>query len=174
MWGWWFNIFKKPAPKMKDAISRARIEKLHPVARDDFRNFIIDAEQSLGITLRVTQGLRTFAEQDELFSRGRTKFYDEKGNKLGVVTNARSGGSYHQYGLAIDLVELKNGKPNWNFNYRLLLPHASKYFISWGGEFKSIQDKPHFEKRFGLHWTALLDKYKNKYFIPDTEYVIIP
>lgn len=31
-----------------------------------------------------------------------------------IVTNARAGQSAHNYGLAIDVVPIVNGKPDWN------------------------------------------------------------
>lgn len=173
MWGWWWNILSKPKRKMKDAISGLRIEKLHPFVREDFRNFIIDAEQALGITLRVVQGLRTLAEQDELYSHGRTKLFDQYGTKLGIVTNARAGQSYHNYGLAIDVAELKDGKINWDFNYHFLIPYSEKYNLVWGGNFHTIMDKPHFEKTFWLDWKELLQKHTHKNFIIGTQYVVI-
>lgn len=136
---------------MKDPISIARVKLLHPAIREDVTNFITEAETALNVTLRIVQGLRTISEQNALYAQGRTV----KGPK---VTNAKGGSSYHNYGLAIDLVEMKSGKANWNFNYKALLPFANKYGFAWGGHFKSIVDKPHFEKTFGYTWKQLLAK----------------
>lgn len=151
---------------MRDKISKSRVNLLHPAIRQDVRSFINEAEESLDVTLRITQGLRTIEEQNELYAQGRTK----PGK---IVTNARSGSSYHNYGLAIDLVEIKDNKANWNFKYELLLPFAKKYGFKWGGDFKSLVDKPHFEKTFGHGWRALLLKHSKSEFIPGTRYVIL-
>lgn len=90
---------------MKDQISIDRIKKLHPEAISLFQRFIEEAEDTLNITLRITQGLRTFEEQNALYAQGRTK----PGSK---VTNAKAGQSFHNYGQAIDLVELKGNDAN--------------------------------------------------------------
>ena len=43
----------------------------------------------------------------------------------------------------------------------------------WGGDWKSIKDKPHVQKTFGHTWQDLYKKYEEKDFIPGTEYVNI-
>jgi LAS superfamily LD-carboxypeptidase LdcB len=169
MWGFAWNIFnKKEDNKMKDAISIPRVKQLHPKVIDDFKNFITDAEQGLGIVIRVTQGLRTFEEQQALYDMGRTK----PGK---IVTKAKPGQSYHQYGLAIDTVEIiNNGKDvDWNYDMAKLVPYAHKYGITWGGSFQNFKDYPHFEKTMGYNWRDLLAKYNAKDFITGTQYVNI-
>lgn len=151
---------------MKDKISIQRVRLLHPDIREDVTNFVTDAENALDVTLRITQGLRTIEEQNALYAQGRTT----PGRK---VTNAKGGQSYHNWGLAIDLAELKDGKINWAFKYEQLLPFAEKYGFAWGGHFKSLVDKPHFEKTFGNHWRQLLAKYDQKKFIQYTKYVTV-
>jgi hypothetical protein len=151
---------------MKDKISIERVKHLHPKVIEDFKNFITDAEQALGITIRVSQGLRTFQEQQDLYDMGRTKAGK-------VVTKAKPGSSYHQYGLAVDLVEMVNGGLDWNFDMGKLVPYADKYGISWGGNWQSFKDYPHFEKTFGWGWRSLLDKYNKKDFIAGTTFVNI-
>ncbi len=53
--------------------------------------------------VRIAQGLRTFQEQDDLYAIGRTK----PGKK---VTNAKGGQSVHNYGFAVDIVLIIDGK----------------------------------------------------------------
>lgn len=149
---------------MKDKVSISRLQALHPAIRNSVESFITDAEQAMNITLRIVQGLRTIEEQDALYAKGRT-------TPGPVVTNAKSGRSYHNYGLAIDLVEINNGQANWNFHYESLLPFAEKYGFKWGGHFISIKDTPHFERTFGYHWTQLLAMNNAGKFIPGTKYV---
>ncbi len=160
---------------MKDKISIERIKKLHPNVINLFQAFIEEAENSLGITLRVTQGLRTFEEQDALYNQP----WDKKDNDGDArvdeadekVTKAKGGQSLHNYGIAIDVVELKNGKANWNFDYSKLKPFAQKQGIDWGGDWKNFVDKPHFEISFGYTWQQLLDKYHKKQFLSGTKFV---
>jgi len=147
---------------MKDRISIERISKLHPKVRDTFTRFIDTAEAELGITLRVTQGLRTIAEQNALYAQGRTA----PGK---IVTNARGGSSYHNFGLSIDVAELQGTAINWNFDYKKLAPIAASMGIEWGGLFHSIIDKPHFQITFGYSTQKLLLMPKDA-----SGYVVMP
>ncbi|HRY32118.1 MAG TPA: M15 family metallopeptidase [Bacteroidales bacterium] len=136
-----------------DPITDKRIALLHPKIREDVEWIINTVEDELEIRLRVTQGLRTFAEQDALFNQprdgkdndgdGRIDEADEK------VTNARAGDSYHNYGLAFDVVEILRGQANWNTKYRDIAAIAARKGFDWGGNFKTLVDRPHFQKTFG-------------------------
>ena len=134
-----------------DPTTVERIAKLHPKVRDTFAAFVATAEQELNIKLRVSQGLRTIAEQNALYAQGRSK----PGRK---VTNAKGGQSYHNYGLAIDLVQLIGSSVNWQFKYELLEPIATRFGIEWGGNFKSILDRPHFQITFGFTTAKLKER----------------
>ncbi len=161
---------------MKDEISIKRILNLHPSVRQPFSDFITDAETALNITIRVIQGLRTFAEQDAIYNHP----YDGKDNdgdgKIDEadehVSNAKAGQSYHNYGLAIDVAILDNGKINWNYDYKKLLPYAQKYGLEWGGLWK-FKDMPHYQLTFGQDWRDLLAKHNSKDFISGTTFVTV-
>jgi peptidoglycan L-alanyl-D-glutamate endopeptidase CwlK len=74
---------------------------LNRKARAKFEAFLSAAEPILtkhGVTFEVLSGLRSYAQQAALFAQGRTK----PGK---IVTNARPGSSWHNYGLAIDVVQ---------------------------------------------------------------------
>jgi D-alanyl-D-alanine dipeptidase len=149
---------------MKDKISEDRVNLLHPKAREDFRNFVNDAEAGLNITLRVVQGFRTMKQQDAIYQQGRT-------TPGPIVTHSPAGASYHNYGLAVDVALMKDdGSIDWSFDDRKLLPYSNKYALKWGGNWS---DKPHFEKNFGFNWRVLLSKYQAKDFITGTEFVNI-
>ena len=60
-----------------------------------------------GIDMLITCTLRSNEEQAALYAQGRTAH----GPK---VTNAPPGQSAHNYGLALDVVPVVNGKPDWN------------------------------------------------------------
>lgn len=62
-----------------------------------------------GLDVLVTSTLRTFAEQDALYAQGRTA----PGR---IVTNARGGQSFHNFGVALDFVPMRNGKPVWGYS----------------------------------------------------------
>jgi peptidoglycan LD-endopeptidase CwlK len=81
------------------------IEGLHPKIRPMAIAFIAKAKTA-GIDIKITAGMRTFEEQEKLYNQGRTT----PGN---IVTKAKPGQSFHNYGLAIDIVPIVNGKAVW-------------------------------------------------------------
>lgn len=104
-------------------VSRLRLKEVVPVLALN----ITTLEQQLGQELGVTQGLRTSSEQNALWSQGRMAL--DEVNKLRVivgwaalteeqnvkVTNAKPGESYHEFGMAVDVVPLTAaGDPDWN------------------------------------------------------------
>jgi len=114
------------------------LEDLHPLVADKAKQ-LVELAAAEDIEILVTSTLRTFEEQAELFAIGRTT----PGNK---VTNAKPGESWHNFGLAFDVVPLVNGKaifnsPFWNRIGKL----GKQVGLFWGGDFKSFKDKPHFE-----------------------------
>lgn len=154
---------------MKDKTTQARIEQLHPAVRERFTNFINDIEEEFGVTVRMDEPLRSFAQQQALWAQGRTMPGE-------VVTWAPPGSSYHNYGLAADLVPLtKDGKNlDWNYNQAKWKKLADKYELTWGGTFpKGKVDPDHYEYKVGFGWRDLLHKLEMQDFIPGTEYVNI-
>jgi len=126
-----------------------RILKLHPIIRCDAANMINEAAAA-GMNFRVSQALRTIEEQNKLYAKGRT-------TAGGIVTNARGGSSYHNYGLAFDVVLIKNGGVVWKGpDYAKLGQIGKKYGFEWGGDWTSFKDKPHFQKKFGKSTRQLM------------------
>lgn len=136
-----------------DNVTNQRIALLHPAVRQVATDFINAVESKLRIRLRITQSLRSIPEQDALYAQGRTTAGK-------IVTNAKGGDSYHNYGLAWDVVEIENGLANWETNWLGISEIAEEMGIEWGGNFKSIKDKPHFQMSFGLSIAQLKAKLK--------------
>ncbi len=65
------------------------------------------------------------------------------------MTNARGGQSYHNYGLAIDVVEIRNGQAIWDCDWLRIAELAEPAGWEWGGRWASFPDKPHFQRSFG-------------------------
>jgi len=166
---------------MRDKITIDRVAKLHPKVRDEAKNAIDAAEAGFppNMAIRVVQGLRTIAEQNALYAKGRTT----PGPK---VTNAKGGSSYHNYGLAIDFAIIhdkngdgkfeelswdtvkdfdKDGKTDWNE----VVTQFEALGWAWGGKFRTFKDYPHCEKSFGFKPSQLL-----KMKVDSEGYVIIP
>jgi hypothetical protein len=151
---------------MRDQQSIARLQLLHPEVRLIFKKFIEDCENAFNITLRIVQGLRTFEEQQSIYDQGRTK----PGK---IVTNAKPGSSYHNFGLSVDIVPITNGKADWNFDFKRLTQFMPEGMV-WGGNFSKLKDLDHFEYTKGNTWRTLLDRYTKKQFINKQEnYVIL-
>lgn len=162
-----------------DKITLQRIQDLHPKLRAEaleIYNLIVKALDGRAFC-RFSQVLRTIKEQDALYAQGRTT----KGPK---VTNAKGGSSFHNYGLAIDIVMIVDGKvaswdiaKDWDLDQIADWVEVVKIFKSygwaWGGDWKSSKDYPHFDKTFGYTWQKLKAKYDKKDFISGTEYVNI-
>jgi len=145
-----------------------RIAKLHPALRDEVREIVLACDIALSgrAKIRITQGLRTIAEQDALYAQGRTV----KGK---VVTNAKGGTSYHNYGLAVDFCLIVNGNEvSWDqradydgdqrADWMEVVAIFKRYGWEWGGDFRSIKDSPHFQKTFGKSIAQLAAAMKSK------------
>lgn len=143
-----------------DKVTQTRINKLHPLIKKEV--FKIVEEIDLALTgrakIRITQGLRTKQEQDDLYAQGRTK----PGR---IVTRAKFGQSFHSYGLAIDFVLLIDGKEvSWDINkdwdgdkiadWMEVINIFKKHGYVWGGDWK-FKDYPHLEKTFNHTWQEM-------------------
>ena len=124
------------------------ITKLHPRLQEKFKLLQKKCAQE-GIKIRATECLRTAKEQDALYAKGRTA----PGSK---VTNARGrdAKSMHQWGVAVDIVIDIDADNDGDIDIRdlynvKLLNVVGKIGesigLEWGGSWKSIVDKPHFQ-----------------------------
>lgn len=160
-----------------DTVTLERIKAMHPKVREELLaeyNYVNEKLLGKGVRLRLAYTYRSPEEQATLYAQGRT-------TKGSVVTNAKAWQSIHQYGLAFDIVLLldkdgdgkfetatwdmvkdfdKDGEPDWM--------EVTNYFKSkgwsWGGDWKSLKDNPHFEKTFGYTVAQLKAKIDKKDF----------
>ena len=140
-----------------------RINLLHPSVREEMRVIVDECNKALTgkSQVRIAQGLRTFAEQDALYA------------KRPKVTNAKGGQSVHNYGFAIDIVLIINGKEaswdthkdwdndgiaDWDECVKIFAKHG----WSWGGSWASFKDMPHFDKIGFNNWRILQTKPRDK------------
>lgn len=157
-----------------DQITIDRIKKAHPRIK-----LVLDAQYKeinkrlpKHVRLRFTSVYRTPAEQDAL--------YKQKPK----VTNAKGWQSIHNYGLAFDVVILYDKDNNGTFesaSWDTLKDFDGdkvadwmeivKYFKSkgwtWGGDWKSFKDAPHFEFNFGFDWRTLKARVDKGLIITD-------
>jgi peptidoglycan L-alanyl-D-glutamate endopeptidase CwlK len=132
-----------------DAVSEARLQLICPVLSAKIHSLAMMLADET-IVFRVTQGLRSWNDQQALWLQGR----DINGNVVDatkIVTNARPGYSWHEFGLAVDVVPMDQvpPQPDWNINHpqwqRIITVGESLGLYS-GSEFiHSPKDNPHFQ-----------------------------
>ena len=133
-----------------EPISSRRLNPLHPVVRARADAFLhLCAQKGLGVM--VTQGLRSWEEQDALYAKGRTV------PPIGLqhrVTKAKGGQSYHNFGLAFDIVVLDAvGKADWDVSHpgwAYAGALGKSVGLDWGGDWTGFKDWPHFQYTGGL------------------------
>lgn len=162
-----------------------RIQLLHPAVREEAEAIykeICSRLTAKNTLVRFTFTLRTFAEQDKLYAQGRTA-------PGIIVTKAKGGQSWHNYGLAIDVAILvdKNGDGKYEtLNNDLkadfdgdgmadFLEEIVYVFELYGWEagikWAKFPDPPHFQKTFGLTIAEAQKRYNEGKLIPNTNYI---
>lgn len=137
-----------------DPVTNKRIALLDPRVQGPATAFINKVEKEMGIKLRLTDGFRTFAKQEELYQQSRD------GSGRPWVTDAHGGKSYHNYGLAFDVGEIKNnGELNYNIDWKAVSQIAKDTGFEWGGDWTK-KDRPHFQMTFGQSISQLLEDYQ--------------
>lgn len=118
-------------------INDAKLAKIAPKLAAKVRTFI-DAAEADGVIIQITQGLRTADEQNALFAQGRTR----PGK---IVTKARSWQSNHNFGTAVDVAPVVNGKVSFDDKLYHFGKWADAAGLSWGGRWVHFKDLPHLE-----------------------------
>jgi len=130
--------------------SERRLAFLHPGLARRARA-MLDACAKAGLGVVVCEGLRTWEEQDALYARGRT--VKPIGRRY-WVTKARGGESYHNFGLALDIVVLDAiGKHGWDATHpgwRDAARVGKALGLAWGGDWRGFKDLPHYQWTGGL------------------------
>ena len=147
---------------------------LHPIVKDQALKLQSLAQETLGLRVIFTQTLRTSAEQNAFYAQGRQSLSEVNRlrsiagmNPIGAkeasmkITNAKSGSSFHEYGLAFDIaITSPDGRKiiwdhtsDWNNDgvddwWQLGL-FADELGLEWGGHFSNY-DAPHYQNSFGI------------------------
>ena len=119
----------------------AKINDLEPDFAGKIRAFKLLLLEQTGWEWVVVQGRRTIAEQNSLYAQGRTA----PGN---IVTNAQGGSSAHNFGLAVDMVPIKDNTLWWDAPDSLFKQYADlaqQQGLVAGYYFHSIHDPDHIE-----------------------------
>lgn len=111
----------------------------------------LEQARDAGIPLQVFETFRSRVRQSELYAKGRTA-------PGPIVTRALPGQTYHNYGIAVDLVLWIDGKWTWDRQYHDHYREAGKYFelqgLTWLG--RNSGDLVHYQ-------------YKSPYKIEDLQ-----
>lgn len=114
-----------------------------------------------GLEIITLETWRPNSRSDELYAQGRTK-------PGPVVTNARGGYSFHNYGLAIDKgIKYRDKEFSWNWpadprlmnGMRRVAVLAAKHGIEWGGYWPHFKDLPHFQDAAAPSLATLRKQY---------------
>jgi peptidoglycan LD-endopeptidase CwlK len=138
---------KPPAQSIDKVDERSEkvIATLLPEVRPMARALVQKAADN-GVRIKLISGLRSYAEQDALYAKGRSA-------PGPIVTKAKGGFSNHNFGIAFDIGV---------FEGSAYLPESPKYKavgvlgaelgLEWGGNWKTIVDQPHYQLR--PEWAA--------------------
>jgi len=113
----------------------SKYDRLDP----EFRAKLAVFEKKLalsGIRAKMVFGYRSKEEQNRLYAQGRT-------TPGKIVTNARGGYSWHNYGLAADYAFIVNGQLTWDGPWKVFGRIARESGLEWGGDWKTFPDRPH-------------------------------
>lgn len=117
-------------------------------------NQLIQQAADKGIVIVITDDFRSAEDQDLLYEKGRST----EGN---IVTYAKGGESYHNFGLAIDFaLKTPSGNVIWDMQYdgnnngkadwTEVVKMAKALGFEWGGDWAKFKDYPHLQMNFGL------------------------
>jgi len=138
-----------------------RLEGCYPPFREQVIKFLLAAHMK-GLYVYVVQGYRSFKRQDQYYAKGRRGISGEK-----IVTKAKGGQSYHNYGVAIDLAfdeDLIKEGVQWSWDKNLpwdsLGALGEAFGLGWGGNWPGFKgDLGHFHRTYGFTVKQLKEFY---------------
>lgn len=145
------------------------VSQLHPTLQKKVVKLQQECKKQ-GIKIKIGECVRTVAEQNALYAKGRN------GVPGPIVTKAKGTDyrSMHQWGAAFDFflnmdVDKDGKKLDDVFNNATKLFNkvgaiGKKLGLEWGGDWKSIKDLPHFQLP---DWGSTATQLKKKYGTPD-------
>jgi peptidoglycan L-alanyl-D-glutamate endopeptidase CwlK len=100
-----------------------------------------------GLNARIISATRSYQAQNALYRRGRY------GNPGAVVTNARGGRSFHNFGVAWDIALFADDGRYLTDEgpYERAAEIALVEGLEWGGHFRGFVDRPHYQLQLGLN-----------------------
>lgn len=136
------------------------VSSLHPKLQEKITALVQKCIEN-GLPVGISETLRTEAEQNALYAKGRTA-------PGSIVTNAK-GSSYssmHQWGIAFDFYRAdgKGAYENGDGFFEKVGALGIEIGLMWGGSWKSFKDLPHFQLP---DWGETPAKLKRQYGAPE-------
>ena len=128
------------------------LEGVHP----NLRKVMLEAIKDTPVDFTITEGVRTTARQQQLYAQGRTTKGIKVTNVDGVKKKSNHQPKVDGFGHAVDLYPYYNGSVQVSDKQvipklKLIATHIKAVAkeldikITWGGDWKSPYDPPHFE-----------------------------
>ncbi len=154
----YFQYLIQPDGDVEINHSTTMPEGLHPVVEEKTNQLIQQAAEK-GIEVAITDDFRSAEDQDQLYEKGRS-------TEGSIVTYAKGGESYHNFGLAVDFaLKIPSGDVIWDMKYdgngnstpdwTEVVALAKGLGFEWGGDWARFKDYPHLQMDFGLTIAAL-------------------
>lgn len=125
------------------------LKGIHP----DLVRVMQEAIKDSPVDFTITDGVRTTAQQQALYAKGRTAPGGKVTNADGVKNKSNHQVKADGFGWAVDLYPYIDGKIDFNDtkSLEIIAAHIKATAkclgvkIGWGGDWKGAWDKPHFE-----------------------------
>lgn len=152
---WLKKILRRTTPKKEIQMADPVFDNLHPELVAKVKKLLESCEKH-GLHVGVQKGFRSFREQAELYAKGRT-------TSGKIVTRAKPGFSWHNYGFAVDVVFKKGVKWSWSeeHDWDKLGQLGKAVGLEWGGDWRTLKDRPHFELKTRLTLASAYRLYKD-------------
>ena len=150
-----------------EQVTRAYVAMRRESTRAGMKPLYLKYYDKLCDTLQDTfwapySGRRSLQDQEKLWLKGRSPESLAKGERR--VTNAKAGDSAHNWGCATDWAEFRPeyvksqiwDKAEWE----VFGTAVRSVGLIWGGDFKSINDKPHAELPIKVSWGEIGKVYR--------------
>ena len=131
---------KKAAEKKTDFgpfDPKGQLSTVHPDLQAKAKA-LADNAHAAGLDIKINEGYRSHEAQDKLYAQGRT----EPGK---IVTKAKGGQSWHNYGIAIDVIFHGKNPYGEEHDWDALGKAGEDAGLEWGGRWTKMVDRPHFQ-----------------------------
>jgi len=117
------------------------IKRLQPLVNRRAK-LVLDTMELMGHEMRIVEGYRTNETQNRYYEQGRSTPGD-------IITNAKAGESFHNYGVAVDCVFRRDGYDASDKQWKLFGDVAKLFGFEHGMDWKNFVDKPHLQMTLG-------------------------